>query len=191
MARTPSKKAKGTVKDAAAADLAKIDKTTGAEPGKRARKTTPSPSYPPLVVGIGASAGGLRSITAFLKALPPTTEMSIVFVQHLDRDQSSNLAALLAASCALPVAEIKDGTQVQRGHVYVAPPAHDVILKASVLGLRLRQKRAAIDGQVDKFFCSLAACYGAHAVAVVLSGTGHDGTEGARAIKDAGGARLR
>ena len=140
-----------------------------------------------MVVGIGASAGGLESVSVLLKELPPDTGMSFVIVQHLDARQISHLPTLLGRVTAMPVVEIFNGVPLQPNHVYVLPPGYDVLVEHGSLGLRRHEKRVGADGQIDAFFSSLAKHSAASAAGVILSGTGSDGTRGLQAIKENGG----
>src|SRR6478609_8313334 len=81
----------------------------------------PAPS-PDLVVGLGASAGGLEALQAFFAALPPDTGLAYVVVQHLDPAGPNLLPGLLAKATALPVAEARDGTPLAPDRVFVGPP---------------------------------------------------------------------
>jgi two-component system, chemotaxis family, CheB/CheR fusion protein len=141
----------------------------------------------PTVVGIGASAGGLESVSTLLTELPPDTGMSLVIVQHLDARQVSHLPTLLGRVTAMPVVEIFNGVPLQPNHVYVLPPGYDVLVEHGSLALRQREQRGGLGGQINAFFSSLARHSTASAVGVILSGTGTDGTRGLQAIKDNGG----
>jgi len=155
-------------------------------PEKPAPSPTPAANDFP-VVGVGASAGGMEALTRLLEKLPANTGMAFVLVQHLDPTHESILAALLSKISALPVAEASDGVRVEPGHVYVIPPNRDMTLADGHLRL---EKRTAPRGRhmpIDSFFRSLAEVQGSHAIGVVLSGTGSDGTLGVQAIKAEGG----
>ncbi|HET8622996.1 MAG TPA: chemotaxis protein CheB [Gemmatimonadales bacterium] len=137
------------------------------------------------VVGIGASAGGLTAFTRFLKAVPAGSGMAFVLVQHLDPNHPSELPQILSSATKLPVTKARDGEPVRPDHVYVLPC--DGLLTLS--GGRLRVARRA-DGHplvIDEFLTSLAADRGKDAIAVILSGSGSDGTKGVAAVKEAGG----
>ncbi|MGE5894335.1 MAG: chemotaxis protein CheB [bacterium] len=143
-----------------------------------------------LIVGIGASAGGLEAFTKLLGHLPPDTGMAFVLVQHLAPVKDSILSELLSKKTSMPVREVEDGMTVEPNHVYVIPP--NTALSIFHGKLRL-QPRAEPPGQhlpVDSFFRSLAEDQGQHAVGVILSGTGSDGSLGIRAIKAEGGIVL-
>jgi two-component system, chemotaxis family, CheB/CheR fusion protein len=139
------------------------------------------------IVGIGASAGGLEAFSELLHNLPEKTGMAFVLVQHLDPKHESALPEILGRTTKLPVAEVTDGTVVEQDHVYVIPANTSMAIEKGVLRLKAR---VVVKGQhmpIDNFLRSLAKDAGPRAVGVVLSGTARDGTEGCRAIKEAGG----
>ncbi len=141
---------------------------------------------PSCVVGIGASAGGLEALQQFLTFLPSNTGMAFVIIQHLAPDHKSLLADILGKYSAMPVTEIRDGMRVERNHIYMIPPKYNVEIVSDVLRLR-EYDNQKINHPIDIFFRSLAAAYENRAVAVILSGTGSDGTNGIRSIKEQNG----
>lgn len=140
-----------------------------------------------LVVGVGASAGGLDALKRLFAGATADSRLSYVVVQHLDPTHSSALASLLERETALPVQEIGDGDVILPGRIYVLPPNHFVLLEGNRLRLNHPQDRRGTRSGVDYFFRSLAQQRGDRAIAVLLSGTGKDGTNGAREVKQAGG----
>ncbi len=142
-------------------------------------------SFP--IVGIGASAGGLEAFSELLRGLPEKTGMAFVLVQHLDPKHASTLHEILARVTKLPVTEITHGTPVQPDHAYVIPANTNLTIKHGILHLRARALSRGQHMPVDDFFRSLAESAGERAIGVILSGTASDGTEGACAIKAAGG----
>ena len=148
------------------------------------------PDASPLVVGLGASAGGLAALEQFVAHVRTELGAAYVVVQHLDPEHASVLTELLQRVSPLPVVEVTDGMSVRPGVVHVIPPNREMEIFAGTLLLTVpaapRGKRLAVDG----FFRSLADEQGAHAVGVVLSGTGSDGALGLRAIQEAGGLCL-
>ena len=141
---------------------------------------------PHCVVGIGASAGGLEALQQFLTFLPSDTGMAFVIIQHLAPNHKSMLADILGKYSVMPVIEIQDGMKVERNHIYMIPPKYNVEIEDGQLNLKL-QNSQEISHPIDIFFRSLAAAYSNRAVAVILSGTGSDGTNGIRAIKEQNG----
>ncbi|HEY6010158.1 MAG TPA: chemotaxis protein CheB, partial [Nitrospirota bacterium] len=143
-----------------------------------------------LMVGIGASAGGLEACTKLLEHLPPDTGMAFVLVQHLAPTKDSILAELLAKATSMPVREVQDGMTVEPDHVYVIPPNTTLAVFHGRLRLLPRAEPPAQHMPVDSFFRSLAEDQGQNAVGIILSGTGTDGSLGIRAIKAEGGIVL-
>jgi two-component system CheB/CheR fusion protein len=143
-----------------------------------------------LIVGIGASAGGLEACTKLLENVPPHTGMAFVLVQHLAPTKDSILAELLAKATSMPVREVQDGMAVEPDHVYVIPPNAALAVFHGVLRLLPRAEAHTQHMPVDSFFRSLAEDQGQNAVGIILSGTGTDGSLGIQAIKAEGGIVL-
>ncbi|NID13467.1 CheR family methyltransferase [Fibrivirga algicola] len=136
------------------------------------------------VVGIGASAGGLNAFRHFIKAIPDQSGMAYVLVQHLDPNHDSLLPDLLQKVTTIPVLEIADDVKVQPNHIYILPSNKMLVANDGVLQLSPRTtKKGELNLPIDLFFTSLAAIHHHHAIGVVLSGTGNDGTNGLKAIK--------
>ncbi len=151
----------------------------------QAQSLPPETEFP--IVGVGASAGGLDAFRQLLGALPVNTGMAYVFVQHLDPNHESILAELLAKGTRMPVSEVKRDTVVEPNHVYVTPGKYDVAIEGEVLKLVPRETTAGRHLPIDSFLSTLAEARGSKGIGVILSGTGSDGTLGARAIKAEGG----
>lgn len=145
---------------------------------------------PEVVVGIGASAGGLAALEAFLDRLPPRTGAGYVIVQHLSPDERSLTAELLQKHTSMPVRQATNGMALQSDEVVIIPPTASLRIQEGVLLLRMGAERGPTRSLVDVFFRSLAEDYGRDAVGIVLSGTGSDGTLGLKAIQDEGGVTL-
>ena len=139
-----------------------------------------------FVVGIGASAGALESISEILRRLPADCNLAIVVVQHLDPTHESILVDLLTRASTLPVSWASQGQRVAAGSVYVAPPKTCLEIKRGMLAL-LEADRHKSGGDIDHFLRTLANDTKHRSVGVILSGNGMDGTNGAKAIKGAGG----
>lgn len=142
---------------------------------------------PLWVVVLGASAGGLEALQPAVAELKPSDHVAYVVVQHLSPQHSSLLGQLLQRVCALPVSEIVDGDAIAPGAVYIAPPKYDVNLDEGCFRLVPPQKSPGPSPSIDVFLESLAESHGSNSVAVILSGTGSDGSHGVRAIKEVGG----
>jgi two-component system CheB/CheR fusion protein len=146
----------------------------------------PADHGPPAVVGIGASAGGLKALQLFFDAVTPDSGMAYVVIMHLDPVRESRMAEILQSRTALPVRQVNGTTAVEADHVYIIAPGHD--LEIGPDGLRLVERGdRPLHLPVDLFFRTLATAYGSDSIGVVLSGTGTDGTAGMRYIKEVGG----
>lgn len=158
------------------------------EPTKESKATyLPDNAFP--IVGIGASAGGLPAFEAFFSGLPADREMGMAFVlvQHLAPDHKSILADLLRRFTWMAVFEVEDGIVVQPNCVYIIPPNYDMAFLNGALQLLEPSAPRGHRLPIDFFFRSLAHDQREHAIGIILSGTGSDGTLGLRAIKSEGG----
>ena len=167
-----------------------------------------------FLVGVGASAGGLEAIKTFLAPIPANCPHSFIFIQHMSPDYKSVMGELLSRETSLTIAEVENNMVVQPGHVYIVPPNANVIIrgthpgdnrkrpvprpspgkaaaKVQPAGLHFslveQPPRPQLNLPIDLIFQSLAEAVGERAVAVILSGTGSDGSRGLRAIKDSDG----
>ena len=143
-----------------------------------------------LIVGIGASAGGLNAFTAFFPSMPPDSGMTFVLVQHLAPDHKSLLADLIGKVTAMPVMEAENDTAVAPNTVYVIPPDATLTFRQRSLQVSKPAPPRERRRPIDTFFSSLAEEQGENAVCIVLSGTGTDGTLGLKTIKEHGGLTL-
>ncbi|HVX86070.1 MAG TPA: chemotaxis protein CheB [Phycisphaerae bacterium] len=154
-----------------------------AEPtGAEARPRLPFP-----VVGVGASAGGLEAYTEFLQACEADSGMAFVLIQHLSPKHQSMLAELLGKQTKMPVLQVEDGMEVKPNHVYVIRPGFTMTIREGRLHLGESAAERMHRRPIDDFFKSLAEEQRERAVAVVLSGTGSNGTLGCESIKAVGG----
>src|SRR4051812_19676930 len=142
-------------------------------------------SFP--VVGIGASAGGLEALQDFFLNTPDDTGMAFVIVQHLSPEHQSLMAEILARHTRMPVRQIEDGMAVHANHVYVIAPGFTLTLREGKLQLGEPIETRGHRRPVDDFLRSLAQEQKERSIAVILSGTGTNGSAGAQAIKAAGG----
>ena len=141
------------------------------------------------IVGLGASAGGLKAFEDFFSGMPANVEpnMAFVLVQHLAPDHKSILTDLISRYTSMQVFEVTDGMVVQVNCAYIIPPNVDLAYLKGRLHLL---EPSAPRGQrlpIDFFFRSLAQDQREHAIGIILSGTGSDGSQGVRAIKGEGG----
>jgi len=150
----------------------------------------PAKPIVPIVVGIGASAGGLDAFKKFFEHMPPDTGMAFVLVQHLDPQHKSLLVELLRPRMTMPVVEASDGTAVAENCVYVIPRNATLTIKNGVLHVVTPAPERSLRRPIDTFFAALAADQGERAAAIVLSGVGSDGSLGVKSIKEHGGLTL-
>lgn len=170
--------------------MAQTDKpapTPSSEPPADAAENESARAFVPRfpVVGIGASAGGIDAITALLARLSGDS-MAYVYVQHLATGQEVPLREILAKHTRSAVVVAKDGMTIESNKFYVAPAENEITVERGVLRLKAVHG-ATVRLPVDSFFRSLARDYLSAAIAVILSGSGSDGTLGLQAVKDEGG----
>jgi two-component system CheB/CheR fusion protein len=137
-----------------------------------------------LVVGIGASAGGLDAARRLVSALPSGCGMAFILIQHLDPTHESMLVDLLAGHTSIIVRQATDGMPLEREHFYVIPPGTYLSVGNGALHLSPPQAKRGARLPFDFLLHSLAEDCGTRAVCVILSGTGADGSLGLKAIKD-------
>ncbi len=144
-------------------------------------------SFP--IVGLGASAGGLAAFEAFFAGMPADADpgMAFVLVQHLAPDHKSILSDLIQRYTRMRVFEVEDGMAVQANCAYIIPPNRDMALLNGTLQLLEPSEPRGHRLPVDFLFRSLAQDQHERAIGIVLSGTGSDGAQGVRSIKDEGG----
>jgi two-component system, chemotaxis family, CheB/CheR fusion protein len=142
------------------------------------------------IVGIGASAGGLEALERFFDAMPVDSGLAFAIVQHLSPDFRSMMDELLARHSRMTIRHAADGTEVEANTVYLNPPRKNLIIENGRLNLRAPNPRELPNHPIDAFFHSLASDRGNQAIGVILSGTGSDGTKGAKSILQGGGVVL-
>lgn len=145
-----------------------------------------------VIVGLGASAGGLEALTLFLSNLPSKLDnIAYVVVQHLSPTHNSMMRELLARETSFDVLDIQTGLLPKANTVYITPPDRDVTLRNGLFFLEKPLDRwIGPKPSIDKFFISLAQEKQEKAVGVILSGTGTDGAQGVRAIRAEGGIAI-
>jgi two-component system, chemotaxis family, CheB/CheR fusion protein len=157
-------------------------------------KTVHQPSKiantPPLVVGIGASAGGLEALEAFFSNLPANTGFAFIVVTHQQPDHVSLLPELLHHFTNMPVISVEDSMTLKPDHVFVCPPGKNLAVLKRRLHLSEPGKYNAANLPIDHFLRSLADDIQEMSVGIILSGTGTDGTLGLKAIKGVSGMTL-
>jgi len=150
--------------------------------------TAQSPSAAFNVVALAASAGGLTALSRVLTELPADFPAALLVVQHLDPHHRSLMADILGRRTALRVKQAAEGDRFLPGTVYIAPPdRHLLVNPDGTLSLSRTELVHFVRPSADLLFESVAATSKQRAIAVVLTGTGVDGTMGVRAIKKMGG----
>ncbi len=143
---------------------------------------------PEYIVGIGASAGGLEALERFFSQVPEDAGAAYIVIQHLSPDFKSMMSEILGRKTNLPIYSAEDGMEVKPNHIYLNTPRHDlriendkITLTPTVMGTQMPPL------PINTFFESLAKDRGPRSIAIVLSGTGTDGSLGSAAISAAGG----
>jgi two-component system chemotaxis response regulator CheB len=146
------------------------------------------PDSPFDIVAIAASAGGVTALTKILGGLPGDLGAIVVIVQHVDPRHRSLMPQVIGRQSRLPVGHAEDGMELRPDHVYLAPPGeHLLVNRDGTVTLTHTELVNFVRPSADLLFESVAASYGERAIAVVLTGTGHDGSLGVTAIKQRGG----
>jgi two-component system CheB/CheR fusion protein len=151
---------------------------------------------PTPVVGIGASAGGLSALETLFEQLPTNTGAAFVVVQHLAPDYESHMAELLGRRTSMPTIQLTSPEFAKPDTVYLLPPGKHVVLNQGQLKLHDRVDEGELNLPINKFFRSLADEVEKSGLplrriaAVILSGTGSDGSEGSVDVNRVGGLVL-
>jgi two-component system CheB/CheR fusion protein len=151
---------------------------------------TSVPGERTVIVGVGASAGGLEAFSEILSRLPTDLDLAVIFVQHLSPQHESSLPALLAAKSPLPVVPVTDRMDIRPNRVHVMPPNVQLEVVDGRLHILPRPHDRSQFTPIDFLFESLARWAQDAAIGVLLSGTGSDGVTGLREIKAAGGITM-
>lgn len=138
------------------------------------------------IVGIGASAGGLEPLESFFEHVALDSSFAYVIIQHLAPNHKSLMDELLARHTQLPIHIIEDGMEPQKGHIYLNPPKKFVEIVQGKFVLQEKEDRK-LSFPISSFFQSLSKELQENACAIILSGTGSDGTDGIKFIKEKGG----
>ncbi|HSN98182.1 MAG TPA: chemotaxis protein CheB [Candidatus Nanopelagicales bacterium] len=162
-----------------------IDTPSGHDQDVAGGEPVDSPRF--FVVGVGASAGGLEALERLFDGLGPGCGMAFVVVQHLSPDFESVMDELLARRTDLECARAVNGMEVLPDVIYLMPPRAEMIISGGRILLTDRDPEQGLSLPIDVFLRSLAEDLGQRAVAVILSGSGSDGSRGVRAVHDAGG----
>jgi two-component system CheB/CheR fusion protein len=143
-----------------------------------------------LVVGIGASAGGLDAFKKIVSSIEPDSGMAFILVQHLQPQHESILPEILQKFSKIPVQPVEDNVKVQPDNIYIIPSDKLLIATDGVLKLGKRPTYTRQNRAIDVFFTSLAEVHREQAIGIILSGKDEDGTQGLHAIKSQGGLSI-
>lgn len=139
------------------------------------------------LVGIGASAGGLEALEEFFQKVPKQSGMAYAIISHTDPGRSSLLPDIIRRRSNIPVIVVEDRMKVRVNTAYLPPSNRDLVVEGNEFRLKEQQRGVTPRLPIDTFFKSLADSRGELACCVILSGTGTDGTQGLRIIKEKGG----
>ncbi len=191
--------------DELAPDATDMAETDPAVTASRRRLGTVDQSF--YLIGVGASAGGLNAIKQLISQVPDDFPHSFVIIQHISPDYKSMMSEILSRETSLVVHEVADDMAVEPGHIYLIPPRSNVVIQGTrddsassqvgadeandESGLRFSlvppSPRPKLNLPIDLFFHSLAEAVGDRSIAIILSGTGTDGSRGLRSVKDRDG----
>jgi len=149
--------------------------------------STESETMESRLIAVGASAGGLEALKSFFEGIPAKDNNSYIVIQHLSPDFKSMMGELLEKSTDLSIEEIEENTEINPGTIYLIPTTSNLILQNGQLQLVDKPKGQKLNLPIDMFLQSLAQFKEDQAIAVILSGTGSDGTRGIKTIKEKGG----
>jgi two-component system CheB/CheR fusion protein len=141
-----------------------------------------------VITGIGASAGGIQAFQDFFQNVPANSGIAYVVILHMSPDYDSHLAQVLQTTAKMPVTQVNEKVRVEPDNVYVVPPNQHLTMSDGHIivtpNTQIEDRRAP----VDIFFRTLAEEHGSKAIAVILSGTGANGSMGLKRVKEKGGA---
>jgi two-component system CheB/CheR fusion protein len=133
----------------------------------------------PVIVAIGASAGGVRALQDFFSVMPSDTGAAFVVIIHLDPDRRSELANVIASRTAMPVVQVQQREKIHANHVYVIPPDRRLEMVDHEVSAVAFEEAHGKRSPIDQFFRSVAEKLG-DGFAVILSGAGSDGVPNTR-----------
>ncbi len=142
------------------------------------------------IIVIGASAGGVEAVPRLLSSLPADIAASFFVTLHVPPDAESHMPRLIERSGSLPAEHPSDGTGIQRGHVYVAPPDHHLLIEDGVVRLGHGPRENRHRPAIDPLFRSAAKVYRTRVAGVLLTGNLDDGVAGLRDIQHNGGIAI-
>ena len=141
----------------------------------------------PFVVGVGASAGGLEAIERVFERMPADTGMAFVIVQHLSPDFKSVMNEVLARWTTMRIHYAENGLRVEANSIYLIPPKKEMVISDGRLLLTDKDAEAPLSLPIDHFLRSLGQDCQQRSIAIILSGTGSDGSRGVVDVHESGG----
>jgi chemotaxis response regulator CheB len=152
-----------------------------------AKAAPPDSGYDYHLVGLGSSTGGLQPLKTIISGLPSNFRAAVIVVHHAPEDAPDELAQILQAVTALPVVEVETARRILPGHIYLPAFGKPVRLLDHILTVGERPAGQKPNRTIDSCFRSLAREGGEKSICVILSGSGYDGVEGAKAVESNGG----
>lgn len=159
--------------------------TPAGDPARKPQHPLPFP-----VVGIGASAGGIQALVRFFEHTPKDAGMAFVVVVHLSPRYESHVDEILQRATRMPVMQVSSTVEIEKNHVYVISPGCNLEMLDGTLRIVPAQRPRERHVVIDVFFRTLADAHNDRAIAIVMSGTGSDGSVGMARIKEQGGVSL-
>ncbi|GJM00626.1 MAG: chemotaxis response regulator protein-glutamate methylesterase of group 2 operon [Methyloligella sp.] len=186
----PARPAVVTAKTPTAKPTAAVSPSAGSDDGYSLREYS---KKPPRILIVGSSTGGPPALISVLEELAPALkQIPVLVTQHMPATFTKIFAEHLGRAAGLPSAEGIDGEQVHSGKIYVAPGGRHMILERKgafpIIRLTDGPEVNFCKPAVDPLFESVAKCYGATTLSIVLTGMGSDGAKGAKIVADAGGS---
>lgn len=150
----------------------------------------PRPGDAGYVVGLGASAGGLEPLEKFFGAVPVDSGLSFVVIQHLSPDFKSMMDEILARITPMPIRKVTEPVEIAPNTIYIIPPRKEIVMRGDHLLTQDKPSEQQLNLPINTFFKSLAREQGPRSIAIILSGTGTDGSLGIKDVQEAGGLVL-
>lgn len=140
------------------------------------------------VIVLGASAGGIAALSSLISGLPDDLDAAVLVVLHLSKKSNADIIiAGFKKQTTLNCQVASEGAKIRKGHLYLAPPEHHIIVRNGQIHLTQGPHENKYRPSIDVLFRSAAVHYGHRTIGVVLTGLLDDGTSGMSAIKKAGG----
>lgn len=139
------------------------------------------------LVVVGSSAGGLQELETIFGSLPAMENMAFLVIQHSDPEIESNLGDIIERDATMPVHAIEEGMEIEPANIYVHPSSKNVLVENHTFTLKALEENDGLRLPIDVTLDSVAHAFGEHAVCIILSGTGSDGSNGAKKVKAEGG----